>query len=68
MEITYNNSILKDNQRKEWEDYINSQIAEYDEGLNLIFQAQKENIHLSNRINTLINGKKASLFNCSFNS
>lgn len=46
MEITYNNSILNDNQRKEWEDYINSQIAEYDEGLNLIFQAQKENIHL----------------------
>ena len=35
---------------------------------NFIEAAQKEKIHLSNRINTLINGKKASLFKCSFNS
>lgn len=46
MEILYNNSVLNYEQRKEWVENINSQIAEYEEGLRLIIQAQKENNHL----------------------
>ncbi len=46
MEILYNNSVLNYEQRKEWVENINSQIAEYEEGLRLIIQAQKEDNHL----------------------
>ena len=46
MKITYNNSVLNNDERKKWVEDINSQLAEYEEGLRLIIQAQKEGNHL----------------------